>query len=565
MPILSQTSPRGWLASLRSSARNALAAATSQLSPPATDTKAIPLAPYVSVETLKAPQWAPRDYKAFAREGFMQNAVVYRCVRMIAENVASVPLLVYDGAIDLDAHPLLDLVKRPNAHATRADFLEELIGYLLVSGNAFVEAVSTDGEMIRALYNLRPDRMSIEASADGWPDAYIYSLAGRDTRFTGDAVPGTRRILHLKQFHPLNDHYGMSPIEAAAQAIDLHNTASRWNKALLDNSARPSGALVYTARDGNLTNDQFERLKRELEQGFQGAQNAGRPLLLEGGLDWKAMSLSPKDLDFIEAKHAAAREIALSLGVPPQLLGIPGDNTYANYQEANRAFFRQTIVPLVNRITSALTHWLAEPLSPTLAIKPDFDQVDALTPERDALWSRLAATSFLTTNEKRQAAGYDPTPTGDTVKRVAIKYSPDHPRDDRGRWTDGGADDTTLDDSTDGNRDPNVIDAAKKPRPPTDTQPKPAAPTPRADYGTTPGGSRFTKHARDQATERNFTDQRIDAIVQNNAASRTSKIDREGNKTWEYRDARGNTVVTNEQGAIVTVFSQNPKGIYIEK
>ena len=94
-----------------------------------------------------------------------------------------------------------------------------------------------------------------------------------------------------------------------------------------------------------LSDDQFERLKRELEENYQGARNAGRPLLLEGGLDWKAMSLSPKDMDFMEAKHAAAREIALAFGVPPQLLGIPGDNTYSNYQEANRVFFRATVLP----------------------------------------------------------------------------------------------------------------------------------------------------------------------------------------------------------------------------
>ena len=109
-----------------------------------------------------------------------------------------------------------------------------------------------------------------------------------------------RPILHVKLFNPVNDHYGLSPIEAAATALDIHNTASKWNKALLDNSARPSGALVYTARDGNLSPDQFDRLKTELEQGFQGAAHAGRPLLLEGGLDWKSMSLTPKDMDFIE-------------------------------------------------------------------------------------------------------------------------------------------------------------------------------------------------------------------------------------------------------------------------
>ncbi len=146
-------------------------------------------------------------------------------------------------------------------------------------------------------------------------------------------------VLHLKLFHPLNDHYGFAPIEATQVSLDVHNAAGAWNKALLDNVARSSSALVYAARDGgNLTDEQFERLKDELEDGYQGAKNAGHPLLLEGGRDWKPMGLTPQEMDFIGAKNQAAREIALAFGVPPMLLGIPGDNTYSNYQEANRAF-----------------------------------------------------------------------------------------------------------------------------------------------------------------------------------------------------------------------------------
>jgi HK97 family phage portal protein len=271
---------------------------------------------------------------------------------------------------------------------------------------------------------------------DGWPDAYDYTLDGRVTRIAGEAAPGIPRVLHLKLWHPLDDHYGFSPIEAAAAAIDLHNTASSWNKALLDNSARPSGALVYAARDGSaLTSDQYERLKRELESGFQGATNAGRPLLLEGGLDWKAMSLSPKDLDFQEARNAAAREIALAIGVPPQLLGIPGDATYSNYQEANRALWRHTVIPLIHRITAALTTWLGA--SSQLTIRPDLDAVEALAPDRDALWKRLDRTTFLTTNEKRALAGYGPLASDADI----LKFSPDQPRHpsgsgrQSGRWT----------------------------------------------------------------------------------------------------------------------------------
>ncbi len=376
--------------------------------------KSLRAAPFVAIDGPRQAVWAPRDYAAFAREGFMQNAIVYRSVRMIAESVGNVPLLVYDGSTELTDHPLAALLRHPNAAATSADFLEQLIGFLLVSGNAYLEAVAIDNE-IRELHALRPDRMTIIPGADGWPEAYSYTIDGRATRIAGDAIPGVRKILHIKLFHPVNDHYGMSPIEAAAGAIDLHNTAAKWNKALLDNSARPSGALVYTARDGNLTSEQYDRLKRELESGFQGAIAAGRPLLLEGGLDWKSMSLSPKDMDFLEAKNAAAREIALALGIPPVLLGIPGDNTYSNYQEANRALWRQTVLPLVNRIAAALTGWLGHSFAPSLTIKPDLDAVEALNPERDALWSRLNTATFLSINEKRDAAGYDSVPGGDGI------------------------------------------------------------------------------------------------------------------------------------------------------
>ncbi len=155
--------------------------------------------------------------------------------------------------------------------------------------------------------------------------------------------------------------------------------AAGWNKALLDNSARPSGALVYQPKDGgNLSSDQYQRLKEELEAGYSGAVNAGRPLLLEGGLDWKAMGLSPKDMDFIEARNGAARDIALALGVPPMLVGIPGDNTYANYQEANRAFYRLTVLPLIARTAASFSVWLSGSYA-GLRLEPDLDRIAGLS------------------------------------------------------------------------------------------------------------------------------------------------------------------------------------------
>jgi len=361
----------------------------------------------VALEQLGQPQWTPRDYAAFAREGFMQNAIVYRSVRMVAEAAASIPLLLYEGPREIETHPLLDLIAHPSADHTSADFFESWYGYLLVAGNAYVEAVGIEGQL-RELHALRPDRIKVIPGPDGWPEGFEYTIAGRSIRLQGEAVEDVRRVLHVRLFHPANDYYGMSPIEAAATAIDIHNQAAKWNKALLDNSARPSGALVYATREGQLTDEQFQRLKDELEAGFQGARHAGRPMLLEGGLDWKQLSLSPKDMDFVEAKNAAAREIALALGVPPMLLGIPGDNTYSNYQEASRSFWRQTVLPLVTRTAKAMSAWLAPAWGGGLDLRPDLDQIEALAIERDQLWTRLERARFLTVDEKRAAAGYGP-------------------------------------------------------------------------------------------------------------------------------------------------------------
>ncbi|MEM0907086.1 MAG: phage portal protein [Pseudomonadota bacterium] len=349
------------------------------------------------------PVWTPRDYGSLAREGFSKNPIVYRSVRMIAEAAASAPWLLYDGDAERDEHPLLGLLNRPNPSQSGAAFMETVYGHLMVAGNAYVEVVAIDG-VPRELFALRPDRVKVVPGPDGWPRAFVYSAGAQSVEYVqeGDVPP----ILHLSLFHPLNDHYGFAPIEAAQTSLDIHNASGAWSKALLDNAARPSGALVYTG-DGNLSDDQFQRLKAELEDGYAGARNAGRPLLLEGGLDWKTMAMSPRDMDFIEAKREAAREIALAFGVPPMLLGIPGDNTYANYREANRAFWRHTVLPLVSRTAQDLANWLSPAFSgEALRLSFDADQIEALSAEREALWSRVAGANFLTRAEKRHAVGY---------------------------------------------------------------------------------------------------------------------------------------------------------------
>jgi HK97 family phage portal protein len=220
---------------------------------------------------------------------------------------------------------------------------------------------------------------------------------------------GRPGLVHLRAMHPLDDHYGLGCLGAAAGAVAIHNAATKWNKALLDNAARPSGALVYQPGDNSvLSTDQYERLKAEMEASLQGAANAGRPMLLDGGMRWQALSLSPAEMNFVELKAAAAREIALAFGVPPMLLGLPGDATYANYREANRALWRLSVLPMAERILAgigeALSAWW-----PGLRLRVDVDQVTALAEDRERLWAQVSAADFLSREEKREMLGFTPS------------------------------------------------------------------------------------------------------------------------------------------------------------
>lgn len=347
------------------------------------------------------PVWSARDHGAFAREGYARNAVAHRCVRLIAESAASAPLKVTPGD-----HPLARLLARPNPEQTGVELFEAFFGHLQVAGNAYLEAASFDEEPPNELYALRPDRMAIIPGVKGWPVGWEYRVGSSTRRYERDPLTDEAPILHLKTFHPLDDWYGQSPMEAAACAIDIHNAGGAWNKALIDNSARPSGALVFGG-GGRMTEEQFARLRAEIDATIAGASNAGRPMLLEGGLDWRPMSLTPADMDFIEARNAAAREIALAFGVPPMLLGIPGDNTYANYREANLAFWRQVALPLAQKAARALENWLGARWRDDgpAQVSVDLDAIPALAAESEATWARLESASFLTREEKRRLAG----------------------------------------------------------------------------------------------------------------------------------------------------------------
>ena len=334
----------------------------------------------------------PLGYEAQMRALYLRNAIAQRAVRMIAEAVGDAPLAAADAVLAL-------VQARSGGQALTAT----LAAQLLLHGNAYVQVLSDARGDVAELFALRPERVTVEPDASGWPVAYRYTVGPRSVRLLAEEP--RPQLVHIKAFHPLDDHYGLGCLGAAAGAIALHNAAAHWNTALLDNAARPSGALIYDSGDGStLSREQFERLQRQMDESFAGARNAGRPMLLEGGLSWQALSLTPADMDFAGMKAAAAREIACSFGVPPMLLGLPGDATYANYKEAKRALWRQTVLPLAGTILTglaqALRGWFAEP-----ALRVDLDRVPALAEDRERLWGQVGAADFLSREEKRAMLG----------------------------------------------------------------------------------------------------------------------------------------------------------------
>lgn len=349
------------------------------------------------------PVWTPRNYKQLADEAYVKNVIANQSINKIGEAVGSVKWTAWRGDSEVIQSPLLDLIRQPNPKQSYAELAMAKVGYKLLSGNSYDERIMVGG-VPKELYTLRPDRMTVTVDASGQVAKFTYKVNGKEAAWTGADVAD---ILHSKQFHPTNDIYGLGAVEPGAFAIDQNNEGMAWMQALIQNSARPSGALVMKDTNGSLGEEQFNRLKAQIEEQYSGPSNAGRPMLLEGGLDWKSMGLSPTDMGIIEANNAAARNIALAFGVPPQLLGIPGDNTYSNYQEARLAFWEDTVIPMAQAIGEEWSRWLG-PLFGGLTLRPDFDHVPAVADKRKSMFEMAQKATFLSLDERRELAGFEP-------------------------------------------------------------------------------------------------------------------------------------------------------------
>ena len=362
--------------------------------------------------------WTPHNYTAFAKETYMKNVVAFRCILKIAEAVASVPWEVFhklpENEVEpVDYHPITSLLERANPRDSFTYVEMSAIAYLLMSGNAFIERVTPATGPNRAvpkeLYALRPDRMKIKTN-DKQITGYTYTVGGESHTFDVELVSGQCDLLHLRSFNPVNDVWGMAITEPTAREIDTSNEATNWGKKMLENEGRPG--LVATV-DPEVTDEQFDLMERLLREKHSGSANAGANLLLRGGAV-TAYGWSPKEMDFISSNQELARRIALGYGVPSQLLGIPGDSTYSNYQEARLAFWEETVFWYLNYLRGEYNNWLFYD-EPDVFMNYVLDDIPALSVKRDKMWERAQGADFLTINEKRDMVGREPVEGGDVV------------------------------------------------------------------------------------------------------------------------------------------------------
>ncbi len=354
-----------------------------------------------------SPVWTKEDLARLAKEGYQNCYAVFACVKQIVDAAGGIPWTLFRKPISRDGkkekledHSLLDVLQRPNPQDGGAAFKKNTLAFYLISGNSYNLQVGPEQGPPKELYNPRPDRIQILPGTKEEPiRGYKYTVGTHIDTFE------TKKILHLKAFHPLDDWYGLSPIRVAARQVDIQGMSAEWNANLLKNDCRPPGAIVT---EGPLEDEQHEALEKQLEKKMSGYKVAGRPPVFEAGIKWQAFAITPKDMDWIKSDQLNARKICAVFNVAPELIGDAENKTYSNYQEARKALYLENILPLMDYLRDEYNNWLTPQWeNERLLLEYDKDSIEAIREELTAVYTRQAQAHWRTINEKRKATGDD--------------------------------------------------------------------------------------------------------------------------------------------------------------
>lgn len=312
--------------------------------------------------------------------GYKDLVWVYRCVAKKGESVGSVPWKVYRKASATTArehlidHPLQKLIDRPNKYMDRTQFFIQWISDLDLGGNSYWEIAREGGRpsgLPIGLWRMRPDWTTPRPGKETFLRDYKFD--------TGSGTPAyfpVDDVVHMKYVDPVDPYVGMSVIQAAARTILTENAAIGWNKSILDNSGVPNGILKVPAQ--TMLSQDKTVLQENIEDEFSTEDSRHRPMILWGGMEWESMSLSQKDMDFLEQRKYNKFEICADFAVPPMVVGALENPTYSNYAVARLSFWEDTITPLLDWLKSHLNYRLAPYYGPDIEIDYDLSQVPAM-------------------------------------------------------------------------------------------------------------------------------------------------------------------------------------------
>ena len=355
------------------------------------------------------------NYKSMAENGYMANGAVFNSTRTIAQCAGAVPWALFTGSGDdrqrvVGTHPLTDLWARPNRRMGNARFIEYIISYMQIAGEAFITTVDADGGLAQSVFDrsstngpselifLRPDTVSFTDANNELSDIIWTSPSSKKLKIDREEV------LHLKWFHPTDETRGLSPIQVGSLSIEQSNLAKRWNKSLMKKAGRPSSILKSKVPPPeDVRNKILERFREEIG----GADNAGDAIFLTGDLDWERASLTPEETSWIEGQKLSNRDISITEGVPPQLNGDTESSTYANYGEARKALYLERVIPVLLYIRDEVNVWLTPRFGEGIMLDIVKKEIEALQEERADEWNRLKQADWLTINEKRSAIGLE--------------------------------------------------------------------------------------------------------------------------------------------------------------
>ena len=367
----------------------------------------------VPMQSRGRPDW---KFEKWITEAYQTNSAARACVNQRWAGMADLPLQIVNSAGDTIERPnVMKLLKTPNKrrYPSWMKFLQATGIYYDFDGNTYAVMGGTKGNPVEMSY-LRPDKVTIELSKDN-KEIQVYWYQPEN----GDRIPfEPEQVFHFKSINVLNDLYGRAIIEPAALGIDQDNLASEWNASILQNMGAPSMFLVPPPNAPEMTPKQVKQLEKVWNERRAGSKNAGVIVTVGGGFEPKIVSWNAKDLDWLKGVIQAQVRIATVCGVPPELIGIQGQKTYANFKEARKFLFINTIIPLARMYLSELSTFLSFWFNDEFEIIVDTSKVEAIQEDQELKWTRVGKAvndSILTINEGRAELGFDDTDGGDVI------------------------------------------------------------------------------------------------------------------------------------------------------